>query len=55
MTISFAGETEETIMEALDALDTIESPSDRHAAKVQAKRDELLIELSKVRTQGTLF
>lgn len=55
MTVSFKGETEETIMEALDALDTIETSSDQHAAKIAAQRNELLEELNKVRTQGTLF
>lgn len=55
MTVSFKGETETTIMEALDALDTIEPASEVHAAAIKAQRDELLNQLNEVRTQGTLF
>lgn len=55
MTVSFKGETEETIMEALDALDSIEPASEAHAMTIKVQRDELLDQLNKVRTQGTLF
>lgn len=54
MTVSFKGESEETIREALEALDTIEPSSAEHAAKIEAQRQELQRELFAA-PQGRLF
>lgn len=55
MPVSFKGESEATIREALDALDTIEPASEAHATKIELQRRQLLDELNQVRAQGALF
>lgn len=53
----FAGESTETIREALDALDTIEPAGPEHAKKIIAIRQNLLRKLDEAQglVQGSLF
>lgn len=55
MPVSFKGESESTIREALEALDTIEPASEVHATKIELQRRQLLADLNQVRAQGALF